>query len=48
MSALVLLLQKYGPLIVFANVLLEQAGVPVPAYPVLILAGALAANGELS
>lgn len=48
MSALILLLQKYGPLIVFANVLLEQAGVPVPAYPILILAGALAANGELS
>ena len=48
MSALILLLQKYGPLIVFANVLLEQAGLPVPAYPVLIVAGALAANGELS
>lgn len=48
MSALILLLQKYGPLIVFANVLLEQAGLPLPAYPVLIVAGALAATGELS
>lgn len=48
MSALIVLLQKYGPLIVFANVLAEQAGLPVPAYPVLIVAGALAANGELS
>lgn len=48
MPALITLLHKYGPLIVFANVLLEQAGLPVPAYPVLIVAGALAANGELS
>lgn len=48
MPALLSLLHTYGLWIVFANVLLEQAGIPVPAYPVLIVAGALAANGELS
>ena len=48
MPALISLLQTYGIWIVFANVLLAQAGVPVPAYPVLIVAGALAAHHELS
>jgi membrane protein DedA with SNARE-associated domain/rhodanese-related sulfurtransferase len=48
MPALISLLHTYGLWIVFANVLLEQAGLPVPAYPVLIVAGALAANHELS
>lgn len=48
MPALTSLLHTYGPWIVFANVLLEQAGLPVPAYPMLIVSGALAANHELS
>lgn len=48
MPALIALLHTYGLWIVFVNVLLEQAGVPVPAYPVLIVAGALAANHELN
>ena len=48
MPALISLLHTYGPWIVFVNVLLEQAGVPVPAYPILIIAGALSANGELN
>jgi len=33
--------------VVFGNVLLEQLGVPVPAVPTLIVAGALAADGQL-
>jgi membrane protein DedA with SNARE-associated domain/rhodanese-related sulfurtransferase len=33
---------------VFANVLLEQIGLPIPAVPTLVLAGALAADGRLS
>lgn len=41
------LLAQYGLLLVFANVLLTQAGVPVPALPMLVVAGALAAQGEL-
>jgi len=36
-----------GLSLVFFNVLLDQLGLPVPAYPTLILAGALAASGRL-
>lgn len=42
-----LLLQQYGLLILFANVLLEQVGLPIPAFPILIVSGALAANGQM-
>jgi membrane protein DedA with SNARE-associated domain/rhodanese-related sulfurtransferase len=42
------LLQAYGPLLVFLNVLLEQAGLPIPAYPILIAAGALSVHGDMS
>jgi len=42
-----LLLQQYGLLILFGNVLLEQLGLPIPAVPVLVVAGALAAIGKL-
>lgn len=45
MSHLITLLQQYGLGLVFANVLALQAGFPVPAYPVLIVAGAYAAMG---
>ncbi|OZI18500.1 hypothetical protein CAL26_12290 [Bordetella genomosp. 9] len=41
------LLLEYGPLLVFLNVLLEQAGLPIPAYPLLIVAGAMAVQGNL-
>jgi len=33
---------------VFVNVLVEQAGAPVPAMPTLVVAGAVAASGDLS
>jgi membrane protein DedA with SNARE-associated domain len=39
---------RYGVALVFANVLLEQIGLPIPAIPTLIVAGALAADGRLS
>ncbi|MFC4276416.1 VTT domain-containing protein [Achromobacter aloeverae] len=42
------LLHDYGPLLVFANVLLEQAGLPLPAYPILIVAGAMAVHGDMA
>jgi len=42
---LVALLQQYGLGFVFLNVLALQAGLPLPAYPTLIMAGALAAMG---
>src|SRR5580700_3900501 len=41
-------LGPYGPLIVMVNVLLDQIGLPVPAVPTLIVAGALGARGEMS
>jgi membrane protein DedA with SNARE-associated domain/rhodanese-related sulfurtransferase len=48
MSDIIHLLQTYGLLIVFGIVLLEQIGLPIPAMPILIVAGALAADGEIS
>jgi membrane protein DedA with SNARE-associated domain/rhodanese-related sulfurtransferase len=45
MEALLGLIQQYGLAFVFVNVLLLQAGLPVPAYPTLIITGALAATG---
>jgi membrane protein DedA with SNARE-associated domain/rhodanese-related sulfurtransferase len=37
----------FGLGVIFLNVLLEQLGLPVPAVPTLIVAGALAADGRL-
>ncbi|MBF3108332.1 hypothetical protein HKT34_33260, partial [Pseudomonas aeruginosa] len=39
------LLENHGLLLLFLNVLCEQAGLPIPAYPALIVAGALAMQG---
>jgi membrane protein DedA with SNARE-associated domain/rhodanese-related sulfurtransferase len=41
------LITRYGLLVVAGNVLLDQLGLPVPAMPMLIVAGALAAQGSL-
>ena len=41
-------LQQYGVLLVFANVLVQQLGAPVPAMPTLIVAGALSVTGVIS
>ena len=48
MNHLLDLLQYYGLAFVFVNVLALQAGFPVPAYPTLIVTGALAARGNYS
>ena len=40
-----LLVTQYGLLIVGTNVLFDQIGLPVPAMPTLVVAGALAADG---
>jgi membrane protein DedA with SNARE-associated domain/rhodanese-related sulfurtransferase len=45
MEHLITLVQEYGLGLVFVNVLALQAGLPLPAYPVLIVAGAYAAMG---
>ena len=46
MEHLIGLIQHYGLAFVFMNVLAEQAGLPVPAYPTMIIAGALLTRGE--
>lgn len=48
MSQLTLLIQNYGVFLVFGTVLLEQFGLPIPALPVLVLAGAMAMEGGAS
>lgn len=48
MHALIEQLARHGLPLVFANVLLEQLGLPIPAIPTLIAAGALSAGGRLS
>src|SRR5882672_9197180 len=40
-------LGQYGVGIVFVNVLLNQSGLPVPAVPTLIIAGGIAAGGQM-
>src|SRR3984957_13256406 len=41
-------LSQYGLTIVVLNVLLDQLGLPVPAVPTLIVAGAVASHGQMS
>jgi len=48
MESIVLPLQQYGVLLVFVIVFVEQVGVPIPALPVLMVAGGVAAGGGLS
>ena len=48
METLIASLREYGVLLVFANVLLQQLGAPVPAFPTMVLAGALSVTGVLS
>lgn len=45
MGELQALLEQHGLTLVFLNVLVEQAGLPVPAYPILLVAGALGMAG---
>lgn len=47
MDQILSLLAQYGLLLVFANVLLAQVGLPLPAVPTLIVAGALVHDGQL-
>jgi membrane protein DedA with SNARE-associated domain/rhodanese-related sulfurtransferase len=42
------LISRYGLWLIFANVLAERVGLPLPAMPTLIFAGALAATGKLA
>jgi membrane protein DedA with SNARE-associated domain/rhodanese-related sulfurtransferase len=42
------LVSQYGLAIVFGNVFIEQLGLPIPAIPTLVVAGAFAVDGKLS
>src|SRR6266498_5016973 len=48
MQQLAFYVSKYGLSVIFINVLLEQMGLPIPAIPVLVVAGALAVERDLS
>jgi membrane protein DedA with SNARE-associated domain/rhodanese-related sulfurtransferase len=48
MDHVILSIGHYGLLIVAINVLLDQLGLPVPAVPTLVIAGAIAAAGQIS
>ena len=48
MQHIILSIGHYGLLIVTVNVLLDQLGLPVPAVPTLVIAGAVAAAGQIS
>ncbi|MDP9095454.1 MAG: VTT domain-containing protein, partial [Pseudomonadota bacterium] len=48
MDTLLRLVSEYGLWFVFANVLLQQLGAPLPGYPMLMVTGALAARGQLN
>src|ERR1700682_3770506 len=42
------LITQYGLVLVFANVLMQQMGLPIPALPTLIVAGPFAVDGKIS
>jgi len=42
------LITDYGLALVFANMLLERAGLPLPAMPLMLVCGALVGDGELA
>lgn len=48
MDMLIDLIAQYGLLVVFVTVFLDQGGLPVPAYPPMIVAAALAVNASNS
>jgi membrane protein DedA with SNARE-associated domain len=48
MHHLASLLVRYGLAVIFGNVFLEQLGIPIPALPTLIVAGALVQGGRMS
>lgn len=48
MDALLHLIQTYGLLVVFVSVFLDQGGLPVPAYPPIIVTAAIAVDQQHS
>ena len=48
MSEILQILSRHGPAVLFAAVLVEQLGIPLPATPWLVASGAFAATGQLN
>jgi membrane protein DedA with SNARE-associated domain/rhodanese-related sulfurtransferase len=48
MHQLTHLVAEYGLLVVFAGVLLEEGGLPLPCFPILVVAGAATVTGHFS
>lgn len=48
MQSILQLIEQHGLMVVFFNVLIEQAGAPIPAYPILVVTGALAESSGYS
>ncbi len=48
MTAFIRNLPEHGALLVFLAVLLEQGGIPLPSFTVMVAAGALVADGQVS
>jgi membrane protein DedA with SNARE-associated domain/rhodanese-related sulfurtransferase len=48
MQLLLTLVEQYGLWLVFANVLALQLGLPTPAYPTMIVVGALTTRGDIT
>ncbi|MGH8623506.1 MAG: DedA family protein, partial [Burkholderiales bacterium] len=48
MEQMTVLLGQYGLALVFVNVLLAQGGVPLPAVPILVVAGAFVSQGQIA
>jgi membrane protein DedA with SNARE-associated domain/rhodanese-related sulfurtransferase len=45
---MIALLAQHGLALIFTNVLVQQIGLPIPALPTLLVAGALSADGKVS
>jgi membrane protein DedA with SNARE-associated domain/rhodanese-related sulfurtransferase len=48
MHELTRLMAQYGLLVVFAGVLLDEGGLPIPCFPILVVAGAATVTGRYS
>ena len=48
MTEITTFLTQYGYLVIFVWVLADQAALPLPSVPILVAAGALAADGSLN
>src|SRR5437879_13177701 len=46
MQLLVELVERYGLGLVFLTVLIEQIGLPIPSYPILVVTAALSTQGN--